>query len=81
MFSTEHTYRVRSVSADGHYSNWSKPITLMTDDDPFRNTPYPTNIDWEAASTATVLQIGHLTIHSRSETADSIPAAEILVKP
>lgn len=47
MFSTEHTYRVRSVSADGHYSNWSEPIMLMTDDDPFRNTPYPTDIDWE----------------------------------
>ena len=47
MFSTEHTYRVRSVSADGHYSNWSEPITLVTDDDPFRNTPYPTDIDWE----------------------------------
>ena len=46
-FSTEHTYRVRTVSADGHYSNWSDEITLMTDDDPFRNTPYPTNIDWE----------------------------------
>ena len=49
MFATEHTYRVRSVSADGHYSNWSEPITLMTDDDPFRNTPYPTNIDWEGS--------------------------------
>lgn len=49
MFSTEHTYRVRSVSADGHYSNWSEPITLMTDDDPFRNTPYPTDIDWEGS--------------------------------
>ena len=46
-FSTDHTYQVRSVDAEGYYSNWSAEITLTTDDDPFRNTPTPTNIEWE----------------------------------
>ena len=36
---TNHTYRVRSVAANGHYSNWSDLITIQTDDDPYRNVP------------------------------------------
>ncbi len=46
-FSTEHTYQVRTVNAAGEYSNWSEAVTYVTDDDPFRNTPTPTEIDWE----------------------------------
>ena len=68
-------------AADGHYSNWSEPITLMTDDDPFRNTPYPTDIDWEGSvcSNRTADLAFDSYIPDR-ETADSVPAAEILVK-
>ena len=29
---TNHTYRVRTVAANGHYSNWSELITIQTDD-------------------------------------------------
>ncbi len=36
---TNHTYRVRTVAANGHYSNWSDLITIQTDDDPYRNVP------------------------------------------
>ena len=46
-FSTDHTYQVRTVDADGYYSEWSEEITVTTDDDPFRNVPTPTSIDWE----------------------------------
>ncbi len=46
-FSTEHTYQVRTVNAAGEYSNWSEVATFVTEDDPFRNTPTPTDIDWE----------------------------------
>lgn len=46
-FSTEHTYQVRTVNAAGEYSNWSEAATFVTEDDPFRNTPTPTDIDWE----------------------------------
>ena len=36
---TNHTYRVRSVAANGNYSNWSDLITIQTDDNPYRNVP------------------------------------------
>ena len=36
---TNHTYRVRTVAANGHYSNWSELITIQTDDNPYRNVP------------------------------------------
>ena len=45
-FSTEHTYRVRAVNAEGNYSNWSEPINVVTDDDPYRNIPEPAKITW-----------------------------------
>ena len=43
---TNHTYRVRTVAANGHYSNWSDLITIQTADDPYRNVPTVTPT-WE----------------------------------
>ncbi|MBS6116160.1 discoidin domain-containing protein [Thomasclavelia spiroformis] len=43
---TNHTYRVRTVRADGHYSEWSEPLTIQTDDNPYRNVPDFT-AEWE----------------------------------
>ena len=45
-FSTEHKYRVRAVNAEGNYSDWSKELTVATDDDPYRNVPEPAKITW-----------------------------------
>lgn len=36
---TDHTYRVRTVAANGKYSNWTELITVKTADNPFRNVP------------------------------------------
>ena len=36
---TDHTYRVRTVASNGHYSNWSDLITIQTNDNPYRNVP------------------------------------------
>ncbi|WP_161635121.1 discoidin domain-containing protein [Thomasclavelia saccharogumia] len=43
---TNHTYRVRTVAANGHYSNWSDLVTIQTADDPYRNVPTVTPT-WE----------------------------------
>ncbi|MBS6686416.1 discoidin domain-containing protein [Thomasclavelia spiroformis] len=43
---TNHTYRVRTVRADGHYSEWSELLTIQTDDNPYRNVPDFT-AEWE----------------------------------
>ena len=36
---TDHTYRVRTVAENGHYSDWSELITVTTADNPYRNVP------------------------------------------
>ena len=36
---TDHTYRVRTVAENGHYSNWSDLVTITTNDNPYRNVP------------------------------------------
>lgn len=38
-FMTDHTYRVRTVTANGHYSEWSAAIAIQTADNPYRNVP------------------------------------------
>ncbi len=38
-FLTDHTYRVRTVAANGHFSDWSDLITIQTADNPYRNVP------------------------------------------
>ena len=43
---TNHTYRIRTVAANGHYSNWSDLVTIQTADDPYRNVPTVTPT-WE----------------------------------
>ncbi|WP_278567556.1 discoidin domain-containing protein [Amedibacillus dolichus] len=45
-YSTDYTYRVRAVNAEGNYSNWSDPVTVTTDDDPYRNVPEPVEVTW-----------------------------------
>lgn len=44
-FLTDHTYRVRTVIANGHYSEWSDLITVKTSDNPYRNVP-TVNATW-----------------------------------
>lgn len=45
-FLTDHTYRVRMVASNGHYSNWSDSISIQTADNPYRNVPDAT-ATWE----------------------------------
>lgn len=45
-YNSTHTYRVRARNAGG-YSGWSEPITARSLEDPWRNVPTPTSIDWE----------------------------------
>jgi len=45
-FLTNHTYKVRTVAANGNYSNWSDSITIQTADNPYRNVPDAT-ATWE----------------------------------
>lgn len=42
---TDHTYRVRAVTSNGNYSNWSDLVTIKTADDPYRNVP-EANVTW-----------------------------------
>ena len=44
-YSSEHTFQVRARNNTG-YTEWSEEQTFVTDDDPWRNTPDPVNIDW-----------------------------------
>ena len=39
QYLTDHTYRVRAVAENGHYSAWSEPLTIQTADNPYRNVP------------------------------------------
>lgn len=45
-FLTDHTYKVRTVASNGHFSNWSDSITIQTADNPYRNVPDAT-ATWE----------------------------------
>ena len=44
-YKSTHTYKVRARSDKG-YGEWSNEITVVSLDDPWRNTPVPENIHW-----------------------------------
>src|SRR5699024_270766 len=48
-YSTEYEYRVRTVTPEG-YSNWSDTLTVMTDEDPYRNVPENMTATWTGGS-------------------------------
>ncbi len=45
-YHSSHTFQIRTRTNDG-YSAWSEPeLAVQTLEDPWRNVPVPTNIDW-----------------------------------
>ena len=45
-YNSTHTYQVRARNAEG-FSEWSKELSTASLQDPWRNVPTPTSIDWE----------------------------------
>lgn len=45
-FHSDHKYQVRALTSEGH-GKWSSELTVTTLLDPWRNVPYPEDIDWE----------------------------------
>ncbi len=45
-YSTEHSYRVRTVNEVGNYSNWTEKLMVTTEDNPYRNVPSPKKVTW-----------------------------------
>ncbi|MEG2507583.1 MAG: glycoside hydrolase family 31 protein, partial [Longicatena sp.] len=44
-FLSDHTYRVRTVNAEG-FSNWSELVSVQTSDNPYRNVPSSIKTTW-----------------------------------
>lgn len=56
-YNSTHTYQVRARNAEG-FSEWSEELSTASLQDPWRNVPTPTSIDWNGGDTWGAIENG-----------------------